>query len=230
MVPVHSPATIFGTNIFFCSGLPCTISAAVAPMVRPPYIENAMLAELWNSVTTWLSVTGSPCPPYSAGADKPSQPPSATCLKASLKPFGVVTPAVVVAGAALEIADAVERLQHFFAEFGRLAQNRLPHIGGGIAEARKIVVAVDLEHVVEQEGDVFHGGFVDRHDVLPAGSDWSGTVYAKFSGAAIVECVDGNSASLVASCSPISRCSRLIALSGRTITLKWVIRPSSRER
>ena len=50
MVPVHSPATIFGTNIFFCSGLPCTISAAVAPMVRPPYIENAMLAELWNSV------------------------------------------------------------------------------------------------------------------------------------------------------------------------------------
>ena len=91
MVPVHSPATIFGTNIFFCSGLPCTISAAVAPMVRPPYIENAMLAALWNSVTTWLSVTGSPCPPYSAGADSPSQPPSATCLKASLKPFGVVT-------------------------------------------------------------------------------------------------------------------------------------------
>ena len=45
MVPVHSPATIFGTNIFFCSGLPCTISAAIAPMVRPAYIENAMLAD-----------------------------------------------------------------------------------------------------------------------------------------------------------------------------------------
>ena len=90
-MPVHSPATIFGTNIFFCSGLPCTISAAVAPMVRPPYIENAMFAEHWNSLTAWLSVTGRPCPPYSAGADKPSQPPSATCLYASLKPFGVVT-------------------------------------------------------------------------------------------------------------------------------------------
>src|SRR5882762_9371563 len=35
----------------------------------------------------WLNVMGSPCPPYSAGADSPSQPPSATCLKASLKPF-----------------------------------------------------------------------------------------------------------------------------------------------
>ncbi len=48
MVPVHCPATIFGTKIAFCSGLPCTINAAVAPMVRPPYIENAMLAALWN--------------------------------------------------------------------------------------------------------------------------------------------------------------------------------------
>src|SRR6202022_2338311 len=91
MVPVHCPATIFGTNIFFCSGLPCTISAAVAPMVSPPYIENAIFAEHKNSLTAWLSVTGNPCPPYSAGAESPSQPPSATCLNASLKPFGVVT-------------------------------------------------------------------------------------------------------------------------------------------
>jgi hypothetical protein len=60
-------------------------------MVRPPYIENAMLAEIWNSLTAWLSVTGRPWPPNSVGADRPSQPPSATCLKASLKPFGVVT-------------------------------------------------------------------------------------------------------------------------------------------
>src|SRR5258708_28476226 len=92
MVPVHSPATIFRTNIAFCSGLPCTIRAAVAPMVRPLYIENAMLAEIWNSATVWDSATGRPCPPYSAGADSPSQPPSATCLKACLKPLGVVTP------------------------------------------------------------------------------------------------------------------------------------------
>ena len=79
-----------------------------------------------------------------------------------------------MADAAFEIADAVERLQHFFAEFGGLAQDRLPHIGGGIAKAGKIVVAVDLKHVVEQEIDVFQGGFVDRHGVLPAG--WRGLV------------------------------------------------------
>ena len=77
--------------------------------------------------------------------------------------------AVVMAVAAFEIADPVERLQHFFGEFRRLAQDRLPHIGGGIAKAGKIVVAIDLKHVVEQELDVFHGGFVDRHWVLPAG-------------------------------------------------------------
>ena len=163
MVPVHSPATIFGTNIFFCSGLPCTISAAVAPMVRPPYIENAMLAALWNSVTAWLSVTGRPCPPYSAGADKAEPAAFGDLLEGFLEALRRGDAAVVVALAAFEIADAVERLQHFFAELGGLAQNRLAHIGGGVGEAWKIVVAVDLEHVVEQEADVFDGGFVDRH-------------------------------------------------------------------
>ena len=72
--------------------------------------------------------------------------------------------------AALEIADAIERLQHFFGQFRGLAQDRLPHIGGGVGKAGKIVVAVDLKDVVEQEMDVFHGGFVDRHGVLPAGA------------------------------------------------------------
>ena len=72
-------------------------------------------------------------------------------------------------GAALEIADAIERLQHLFAELGGLGQDRLPHVGGGVAKAGKIVVAVDLKHIVEQETDVFQGGFVDRHGVLSAG-------------------------------------------------------------
>src|SRR6266567_9196498 len=71
---------------------------------------------------------------------------------------------------ALEIADPIEWLQHFFTEFRSLIQNRLPHVRGGIAEAGEIVVAVDLEHIVEQEADVVQGGFVDRHGVLSAGS------------------------------------------------------------
>ena len=89
-------------------------------------------------------------------------------LESLLEAFRGGHAAVVMAGAALEIADAIERLQHFFAEFGRLAQNRLPHVGGGVGKAGKIVVAVDLKHVVEQEADVFNWGFVDRHYSLPA--------------------------------------------------------------
>ena len=82
--------------------------------------------------------------------------------------------------AAFEIADAVERLQHLFGEFCGLAQNRFAHIGGGVGETGQIVVAIDLEHVVEQEGDVFHGGFVDRHDVLRQGQKVAKAFEMKF--------------------------------------------------
>ena len=84
-------------------------------------------------------------------------------LEGLLETFGGGDPAVVMAGAALEIADPIERLQHFLAELGRFRQNRFPHVGGGVAEARKIIIPVDLEHVVEQEADVFQRGFVTRH-------------------------------------------------------------------
>ncbi len=84
-----------------------------------------------------------------------------------------------MAGTALEIAGAIKRLQHFFAELGRLVQDSLPHVGGGVAKAGKIVVAVDLKHVVEQKADVFQGGFVDRHGVLSAGS-WRASFRADY--------------------------------------------------
>ena len=74
--------------------------------------------------------------------------------------------AVVVPGAALKIAGAIERLQYFFTEFCGLSQNRLPHVGRGVAKPGKIVVAVDLKHVVEQEIHVFQGSFINRHGVL----------------------------------------------------------------
>jgi len=47
----------------------------------------------------------------------------------------------------LEIANAIERLPDFFAEFRSLIEDRLPHIRGRVAKARQIVVAVDLKHV-----------------------------------------------------------------------------------
>ena len=76
-----------------------------------------------------------------------------------------------MADAALEIADAIERLQHFFGEFCGFAQDGFADIGGSVGKTRKIVVAIDLEHIVEQKGDVFHRGFVDRHGGLPAGQN-----------------------------------------------------------
>ncbi len=76
---------------------------------------------------------------------------------------------IIMALAAFEIADAVQRLQHLLAEFSRLIEDRLAHIGRGIAEAGKIVIPVDLKHVVEEEVHVFNGGFIDRHGVLSIG-------------------------------------------------------------
>ena len=87
-------------------------------------------------------------------------------LEGILEAVGGGDPAVVMAGAALEIADAIERLQHFLGEFGRFRQNRFPHVGGGVAEAGKIIIPVDLKHVVEQETHVFQRGFVTRHRLL----------------------------------------------------------------
>src|SRR3954464_15059828 len=46
MVPPHSPDTILGTYIAFCSSDPLASSAAIAPCVSPGYIANAMLAEI----------------------------------------------------------------------------------------------------------------------------------------------------------------------------------------
>ena len=117
-------------------------------------------------MTAWDSVTGSPCPPYSAGADRPSQPPSATCLKASLKPFGVVTRPSSWRMQPSRSPTRLSGCSTSSAEFCGFVQDRLAHVGGGVAEAGKIVVAIDLKHVVEQETDVFQGGFVARHGFL----------------------------------------------------------------
>ena len=90
-MPVHSPAIIFGRYAAFCSAEPCAMSAAIAPWVSPGYMAKAMLAEHRNSLTICVMSIGRPWPPNSGGAEMPIQPPSTICLKASLKPVGVVT-------------------------------------------------------------------------------------------------------------------------------------------
>src|SRR5205807_810705 len=78
--------------------------------------------------------------------------------------------------------------------------------------------------------------FVDRHGILPAGR-WTQSSRNRPYPVRKVQCSyyqdhAGNLAAPAsphgaASCSPINRCSRLSAFSGRTITLKCVILPSS---
>ena len=133
-------------------------------------MAKAMLAEQSISLTATVRVAGRSWPPNSAGTEMPIQPPSTSCLKASLKPVGVVTLPSAMARAAFAVADAIERGEHLFAELGRLAQHGLDHIGRGVGKARQIAVAVEVEDVVQQEQRIVHGGFVGRHQSLPASS------------------------------------------------------------
>src|SRR5918995_1648506 len=91
LVPVHRPLTMFGRYLAFCSSVPLTSSAAIAPWVRPLYISKLWLAEQRNSEIAVETTCGMPCPPYSSGADKVVQPLATNWSQASLKPGGVVT-------------------------------------------------------------------------------------------------------------------------------------------
>jgi hypothetical protein len=73
-----------------------------------------------------------------------------------------------VTRAALHVAHAIERQQHFFAKLGGFTQYGFHHIGRRIGKAGKVVVAFDMEDVVQQKEHVFHGGLVGRHGRLRA--------------------------------------------------------------
>ncbi len=73
--------------------------------------------------------------------------------------------AVVMAAAAFLVADAIKRRQHVLAEFRRFAEYGLDEIGRGLGETGQVVVAIDMEHVAQQEHDVVNRSLVARHDV-----------------------------------------------------------------
>ena len=57
--PPHSPETILGTYFVFCSSVPFTSKAAIAPWVSPGYMANAMFDEIiysWNAVETTCGI------------------------------------------------------------------------------------------------------------------------------------------------------------------------------
>ena len=76
--------------------------------------------------------------------------------------------AIFMAGATFEIADTIERLKDFLRQFCRFERTASLTSAEASLKSGKIIVPVDLKHIIEQEIDVFHGCFVDRHDVLSA--------------------------------------------------------------
>ena len=89
-------------------------------------------------------------------------------LVSFLKTLGRGHAAIIMALAAFDVAAAVERQQHFFAQLGGFAQHCLHHIGGGVGEAGKIVVTFDMEDVIQQKEHVVHRSLIGRHGRLRA--------------------------------------------------------------
>ena len=53
--------------------------------------------------------------------------------------------------------------EHFLGELRGLAQNSLDHIRRGVRKTRKIVIALQTQHIVQHEERVVHRGLVDWH-------------------------------------------------------------------
>ncbi len=71
--------------------------------------------------------------------------------------------AVVRPLAAFLIAGIVEWKEHFLGELRGFAQDGLDHIRRGVSKTRKVVVALETQHIVQHEERVVHRGLVDWH-------------------------------------------------------------------
>jgi hypothetical protein len=71
--------------------------------------------------------------------------------------------AVLVAVAALLVADAIERREHVLTELCRLREHRFDEVGRGVGETRQVVEAFDMEHVAQEKHHVVDGSLVGRH-------------------------------------------------------------------
>ena len=94
-----------------------------------------MFAEHWNFVDGLAQRHRQPLPAIFRRRRQSEPAALGDLLEGFLEAFRGGDAAVVMAGAALEIAGAVERLQHLFGQFRGFRQDRLPHIGGGVAKA-----------------------------------------------------------------------------------------------
>ena len=163
MVPVHSPATIFGRYSAFCSGVAVhqdrgdrALGQArihrEGEIGRRQELVDLLGHEHRQTLAAELARRGD------------ADPAALHDLSVGvLEALGRGHAAVVVAGAALDVANAIERGKYVFAEFSGFAENSLDEVGRGVSETREIGVALDVEHVIEQEQHVIDGRLVGRH-------------------------------------------------------------------
>src|SRR5436190_1544794 len=91
IVPVHSPATIFGRYLRLSSSLPLSSIASIAPWVSIGHRSNAMFDACHISSTAAATSCGRPWPPNAGLFDRPFQPCSTNFQYASRNPGGVTT-------------------------------------------------------------------------------------------------------------------------------------------
>ncbi len=92
--------------------------------------------------------------------------PSAFAIlcKRFLEALGRRHSAIFVARAAFDIADLIERREHFGAELAGLVDDGVDHVGRGALEAGQIAVALQVEHFIDDEARVAGRGGVNGHE------------------------------------------------------------------
>ena len=97
------------------------------------------------------------------GNGKPHPTARAILLERLFEARGRGHGSIIVANAALHVANPVEGLHDVFGELGAFVEDRFQHIRRRVRKARQIAEALVTEHFIEDEQRIANGGFVCRH-------------------------------------------------------------------
>src|SRR5262249_8833931 len=129
MVPVQSPRTICGREVWRCHGEPHSSRACTAPWVSIGHSLKDRLAEAQNSATAVLSTRGTPGPAV-LGQRAERRPAAGHELLVGVAETGRGDDALGSPAHPLGVAGAVERVEHLLREAGGLLEHRLRDLVG----------------------------------------------------------------------------------------------------